>query len=457
MKASVLIANRGEIADRVIRSCRLLGLRSVAVYSEADADLSYVTQADDAIAIGPAPANQSYLQINTIIKAAQNSSCDAIHPGYGFLSENAEFAQAVMDTGICWIGPRPETIKAMGDKNQARIIAAKAGVPIIPGSERFANESIENISNAAQAIGFPLLVKASAGGGGIGMKRVDTLKQLVPIAEATQSMALRAFGDGSIFLEKFIPWARHIEIQVFGYGNGLAVHMYERDCSIQRRFQKVIEESPAPGLDATVQKKMINAAMNLCRVTNYSGVGTVEFILDTEAQTFYFLELNTRIQVEHPVTELVTGLDLVGMQIQHAFGKLETLDQEMVSTSGHAIECRLYAENPEKSFMPSPGILKRFRLPTNKRNVRIDTSYREGDIIPHYYDPMIAKLIFNGTSREIARQRAIEVLKEIKIDGVYTNLKFLIACLEHKDFITKKVHTNFVDLHKKELVNIEIK
>jgi 3-methylcrotonyl-CoA carboxylase alpha subunit len=454
LKASVLVANRGEIAGRVIRSCRLLGLKSVAVYSEADKDLSYVTEADTAIAIGPGPASQSYLKIDTIIKAAQSSGCDAIHPGYGFLSENAEFAQAVMDTGICWIGPRPDTIKAMGDKNQARIIAAKAGVPIIPGSERFETGSIKNISNAAQTIGFPLLVKASAGGGGIGMKRVDTLEQLVPIAEATQSMALRTFGDGSIFLEKFIPWARHIEIQVFGFGNGLSVHMYERDCSIQRRFQKIIEESPAPGLDATVQKKMADAAMNLCRVTNYSGAGTVEFILNTEAQTFYFLELNTRIQVEHPVTELVTGLDLVGMQIQHAFGNLETLDQEMISTTGHAIECRLYAENPEKSFLPSPGTLRRFRLPTNSHYVRIDTGYCEGDTIPHYYDPMIAKLIFNGTTREIARQKAIEALKGMEIDGVYTNLNFLIACLEHTDFIAENVHTNFVNLHIKELVNI---
>lgn len=457
MKTSVLIANRGEIADRVIRSCRLLGLRSVAVYSEADADLSYVTQADAAIAIGPAPANQSYLRTDIIIKAAQSSGCDAIHPGYGFLSESAEFAQAVIDTGICWIGPRPNTIKAMGDKNQARKIAAKAGVPIIPGSERFTNASIKNITHSAQAIGFPLLVKASAGGGGIGMKRVDTLEQLVPIAESTQSMALRAFGNGSIFLEKFIPWARHIEIQVFGFGNGLAVHMYERDCSIQRRFQKVIEESPAPSLDAIIQKKMFDAAVNLCGVTNYSGAGTVEFILDTETQNFYFLELNARIQVEHPVTELVTGLDLVGMQIQHAFGKLEVLDQEMISTSGHAIECRLYAENPEKSFMPSPGILKRFSLPKNNPNVRIDTCYSEGDTIPHYYDPMIAKLIFDGKSREIARQTAIDTLKEIKVSGIHTNLKFLIACLEHNDFIAKNVHTNFIDLHKNELLNIGIK
>ena len=317
----VLIANRGEIACRVIRSCRTLGLKTVAVFSEADAKALHVEMADEAFPVGPAPARQSYLIAENILSAARSSGADAIHPGYGFLAENSGFARAVAAAGLTWIGPSPETIEDMGDKERARLLAKAADVPILPGSGRFTAQDAAGIDDAAREVGFPLLVKAAAGGGGIGMRRVDKPEELAKIVEATQSLAEKSFGDGTIYLERLVAKARHVEIQVFGFGDGNAVHLFERECSIQRRFQKIVEETPAPGLAPAVRRAMAEAAVALVRQERYRGAGTVEFVMDATTGAFYFLEMNTRIQVEHPVTEMTTGLDLVGLQIRLARGE----------------------------------------------------------------------------------------------------------------------------------------
>jgi acetyl/propionyl-CoA carboxylase alpha subunit len=340
----------------------------------------------------------------------------------------------------------------MGDKQRARDIAAAAGVPVVPGSRRFEPDDLDGLEAAAEAVGYPLLVKASAGGGGIGMRRIDKPKQLTDTVVATQSIAAKSFGDGAVFLERFVPKARHVEIQVFGFGNGEAVHLFERDCSLQRRFQKVIEESPAPGMPDSVRQAMAGAALNLCRATRYSGAGTVEFIVDAESFAFFFLEMNTRIQVEHPVTEMVTGRDLVAMQLDFARGVLEGLDQSAIEARGHAIECRLYAENPAKMFMPSPGPLNVFKPPEGMPHVRVDSGYRQSDTVTPHYDPMIAKLIAWGESRDEARRRAAGALREFQIDGIRTNRDFLIACLDHSDFARGDVHTGFIDAHRAALL-----
>jgi len=448
----ILVANRGEIARRVIRSAHALGHDTVAVHSDADADAAHVEEAGAAVAIGPAAARESYLRTDAILAAARESGADAIHPGYGFLAENAAFAEAVIDAGLVWIGARPETIRAMGDKDRARRIACDAGVPVVPGSDRLVPGEAYNLDAAAKATGYPLLVKASAGGGGIGMRRVDGPELLEKTVAATQSMAEKSFGDGTVFLERFVPRARHVEIQVFGLGDGRAVHFYERDCSLQRRFQKVIEESPAPGLSAELRARMAAAAVALCEETRYTGAGTVEFILDVETQEFFFLEMNTRIQVEHPVTEMVTGYDLVALQIDLARGQLENLDQSQISLDGHAVECRLYAERPEKMFMPAPGTLSRFRLPNTNDTMRIEAAYREGETISTHYDPMIAKIIAHGPDRATACDRAAAALRAIEIEGPGHNRDFLIACLEHDAFRAGAVHTGFIDVHRDALV-----
>ncbi|PWG65821.1 acetyl-CoA carboxylase biotin carboxylase subunit [Spiribacter halobius] len=450
----VLIANRGEIACRIIRSCHRLGLATVAVFSEADADALHVALADEAIPIGPAQARESYLDTRRVLEAATSSAADAVHPGYGFLAENTAFARAVMDAGLVWIGPHPDSIDAMGDKDRARTLATAAGVPVLPGSARFAPDAADaDIARAAEAVGYPLLVKASAGGGGIGMKRVDDPAQLVPIARATQSMAEKAFGDGAVFLERYVANARHVEVQVFGFGDGHAVHLGERDCSLQRRYQKVVEESPAPGLPPAVRERMCNVAADLCRQQSYVGAGTVEFVVDADSFEFFFLEMNTRIQVEHPVTEMCTGTDLVAMQIDLARRRLEPLPQDAVRHAGHAIECRLYAENPDKRFMPSPGRLERFVMPTESDGVRVDCGVREGDEITFYYDPMIAKLICHADSREAAVERMLEALGEVTIQGVRSNVEFLMKSLGHPDFRAGRVSTGFVETHLAELTN----
>jgi acetyl/propionyl-CoA carboxylase alpha subunit len=447
----LLIANRGEIACRVMRTCRALGIETVAVYSEADSQAAHVSMADHAYAIGASRASESYLRQDTILEAAAKTCAQAVHPGYGFLSENAGFAQAVMDAGLTWVGPRPDSIRDMGDKQRARELAIAAGVPVVPGSERFETGALDGIAESAAQVGYPLLVKAVAGGGGIGMKRVDKPEDLMAVVEASQSMAAKAFGNGAVFLERYIPLARHVEMQVFGFGDGNAVHLYERDCSLQRRYQKIIEESPAPGLPAATRARMAQAAVDLCRATRYEGAGTVEFIVDAASFEFYFLEMNTRIQVEHPVTEMITGRDLVAMQIDLARGSLPALAQDAITANGHAIECRLYAEDPKRMFMPSPGKLTVFQPPADLPGIRVDSGYREGDEITPFYDPMVAKLIAHGDDRDMARRRAADALRQFAVEGIRNNRDFLIACLEHPAFAAGDVHTGFVESHRKAL------
>ncbi len=451
--SKILVANRGEIASRVFRTCKALGLSSVAVFSDADRTSVHVQAADEARHVGPAAARESYLNVANVLAAARDTGADAIHPGYGFLSENAAFAQAVMDAGLVWIGPAPQTIRDMGDKERARQIAQDAGVPVVPGSTRFepGNDTSE-IVKAAEKVGYPLLVKAAGGGGGIGMRRVDGPEKLVETVAATQSMAAKSFNNGAVFLERFVPKARHIEIQVFGFGNGDAVHLFERDCSLQRRFQKVIEESPAPGLPSDVLQSMARSAVDLCRVTRYAGAGTVEFIVDADSFEFFFLEMNTRIQVEHAVTEMVTGRDLVAMQIDLARGRLAPIAQDEITRRGHSIECRLYAENPGKMFMPSPGPLEIFELPAAGESLRIDSGYRQGDEVTPFYDPMLAKIVIWGEDREIARSRALAALGAVKVQGIHTNRDFLLSCLADPVFSAGDVHTGFIETRLKTLL-----
>ena len=447
----VLIANRGEIACRIIRSCRALGLATVAVYSEADANAQHVAEADEAYAIGPSAAKESYLVAEKVLAAAREAHADAVHPGYGFLAENEGFARAVTEAAMIWIGPRPKTIADMGDKERARKLAADAGVPIVPGSRRFIPNSNDGLQAAGDAVGYPLLVKATAGGGGIGMKRVDAAEDLLATAEATQSMAEKAFGDGAIYLEKLIDQPRHIEIQVFGFGDGGAVHLFERECSIQRRFQKIIEESPAPGLAAETQEAMAEAALALTKQERYLGAGTIEFILAPDGQ-YYFLEMNTRIQVEHPVSEMITGQDLVGLQLRLAGGEdLSQITQDSIAATGHAIECRIYAENPAKNFLPSPGPLEIFSPPAEGSGIRVDTGVLEGDQVTYFYDPMIAKLIAHGPDREAAIEKMLAALNEFRIEGIVTNMSFLKRILAHPAYLGGRTHTGFVEEHKSEL------
>jgi 3-methylcrotonyl-CoA carboxylase alpha subunit len=449
----VLIANRGEIACRVIRSCRVLGLETVAVFSEADASALHVELADRAQPIGLAPARQSYLNMDAVLAAARAARADAVHPGYGFLAENPRFAERVVADGLIWIGPRPKTIEDMGDKERARLLAKAAGVPVLPGSPRFGPHDVSGLEEEAGRVGYPLLVKAAAGGGGIGMQRVDGPEKLAGVVDSTQKMAERAFGDGTVYLERLVPKARHVEIQVFGFGDGHAVHLFERECSIQRRFQKIVEESPAPGLPDETRQTMAEAATALAAQERYAGAGTVEFVVDAESGEFFFLEMNTRIQVEHPVTEMTTGIDLVELQIRLARGDdLSELTQESVTPRGAAIECRLYAENPARMFLPAPGRLATFRLPEPSPSVRIDTGVREGDQITPHYDPMIAKLIAHGDSRDGAIARCVEALRAVAIEGIHSNVPFLIRTLEHPAFAAGDVHTGFVEAHRADLL-----
>ncbi len=449
----VLVANRGEIACRVLRSCKQLGIGTVAVHSEADAGALHVAIADEAVAIGASPPAQSYLDASRVLAAARSSGADAIHPGYGFLSENAAFAAAVQSAGIIWIGPDPKTIEDMGDKERARLLAKAAGVPILPGSARFSIGDCAGMPAAGGEVGFPLLVKAAAGGGGIGMRRVDRAEDLAAAVEATQSMAQRAFGDGAVYLERLVPEARHVEVQVFGFGDGRAVHLFERDCSIQRRFQKVVEESPAPAIADATRAAMFEAALALCRQERYRGAGTIEFILDADTEKFYFLEMNTRIQVEHPVTEMNTGLDLVAMQILLAAGlALPVENQDDVRQTGHAIECRIYSERPAKNFLPSPGTLARLAFPPASPHLRVDTGVREGDRITPFYDPMIAKIITHGVDRADASMRMTQALEGTRIEGLETNLAFLRNVVRHPAFVAGLVRTNFIERNRAELL-----
>jgi len=441
----VFIANRGEIACRIIRSCRTLGLKTVAVYSQADADALHVAEASHSLEIGPAPVAKSYLNQDALLMALRVSGADAVHPGYGFLAENARFAEAVERMDCIWIGPRPETIEAMGDKERAREIARAAGIPVVPGSARFSPGDTAGLAAAGKEVGFPLLVKAAAGGGGIGMRLVTNPQDLQAQVETTQSLAERSFGDGTVYLERFIARARHIEVQVFGMGDGRGVHFLDRDCSVQRRFQKIIEEAPAPGLPDEIRTALSTAALALVAHVNYRGAGTVEFIYDREAEVFYFLEMNTRIQVEHAVTEMITGADLVAAQISLAAGEFIPPEQSAILADGHAIECRLYAERPEKNFLPSPGELTRFDFPDESAVLRIDTGLRQGDSITPYYDPMIAKVIARGKTRDEAIAQMLLALDEINIEGVSTNLAFLSQVLRDPVFCEELATTRYVE------------
>lgn len=445
MKTKVLIANRGEIACRIIQSCKRLGIATVAVYSDADEASAHVEAADEAVAIGPASPRESYLVAERVLDAARQTGATAIHPGYGFLSENAAFAQSVLDAGLVWIGPSPQSISAMGDKERAREIAREAGVPILPGSRRFYPGDVDGLVQAAEAVGFPLLVKAAAGGGGIGMRRVDAPANLESVVTSTQSMAEKAFGDGGVYLERMVVNARHIEVQVFGFGDGSAIHLFDRECSVQRRFQKIIEEAPAPNLPADLRVQLHDCAVSLARAQSYRGAGTVEFIYDDDRQQAYFLEMNTRIQVEHPVTEAVTGVDLVAWQIQHALGQLERPRQDQLAVRGHAVECRLYAEKPEKNFFPAPGLITALMWPEAMEGLRIDTGVRAGDRITPYYDPMIAKLIAHGEDRNAAISRLKAALEGLVIEGLHTNANFLANVMADEAFNAGKVTTHFVE------------
>ncbi len=451
--SKLLIANRGEIACRVMRSATQLGLKTVAIYSDADAESLHKKTADEAHYVGASKAAESYLKVDAILAVAAATGADAIHPGYGFLAENADFARRAAAVGLTFVGPTPAQIEAMGDKARARALAAAAGVPIVPGSERFTENQLDGIEAAGAQVGYPLLVKAAAGGGGIGMRLVEDPSQLRKVAEATQTMAARSFGDGAVFLERYIPKARHIEIQVFGFGDGRAVHLFERDCSIQRRFQKVIEESPAPGLPPAVRERMANAAVALAASQRYAGAGTVEFIVDAATFEFFFLEMNTRIQVEHPVTEMIAGHDLVALQLKLALGEsLDALTQDTIKARGHAIECRLYAENPDKMFLPSPGKLNVLELPVPSAHIRIDTGVRQGDAITAYYDPMIAKLICWGETRSDALKTLRAALGEARIEGISSNINFLRRIADHAAFAAGDVFTGFIDTYKQDLI-----
>ena len=441
----VLIANRGEIACRIIRSCRSLGLGSVAVCSEVDAAALHAEQADERVVIGPAAPRDSYLCVEKLLEAARKTGANAVHPGYGFLSESADFARAVMDTGLVWIGPDPDTIADMGHKSRARDLAEAAGVPVIPGSAPLDPSNAESVSAAAERVGYPLLVKAAAGGGGIGMVSVDSPERLSAAALRTRDLAQRYFGDGGIYLERFIPTARHVEVQIIGDGTGHVVHLFERDCSMQRRFQKIIEESPAPGLRSATRSAMLAAAVRLAAAQCYRGPGTVEFIVDASTEEYFFLEMNTRIQVEHPVTELVTGIDLVATQLRVARGEPLPFRQQDITQHGHAIECRLYAEEPGARFRPSTGVLTAWEMPEGVADVRVDTGYRAGDAVTPYYDPLLAKLIVHGSSRDCARNLMILALQRAAIHGVKTNLEFLGRAMAHPQFAAGCMHTRLVE------------
>jgi acetyl-CoA carboxylase biotin carboxylase subunit len=437
----ILIANRGEIALRIMRSAREMGISTVAVYSEADREALHVRYADEAICIGPAPASQSYLVAEKIVAACQLTGADAIHPGYGFLSENAVFAQLVKDAGIILIGPSPEAMAIMGNKLSAKAAALKYNIPMVPGTDE-AITNVEEAKRKAQEIGFPILIKAAAGGGGKGMRVVDNLDVFDEQMQLAISEAQSAFGDGAVFIERYVSSPRHIEIQVLGDNHGNIVHLFERECSIQRRHQKVIEEAPSSVLSPELRMLMGKCAVDVARSVNYTGAGTVEFILD-ENLDFFFLEMNTRLQVEHPVTEMITGLDLVKEQIRIARGEALTFRQEDLTITGHAIELRVYAEDPQHNFLPDIGKLSTYRTPKGI-GVRVDDGFEEGMEIPVHYDPMIAKLITYGANREEAIARMIRAISEYDITGIQTTLNFGKFVMSHEAFTSGKFDTHFV-------------
>ncbi len=446
MMKSLLIANRGEIACRIIRTAREMGLRTIAVYSEADAQALHVRLADEAMLIGPAPARESYLDAARILAAARESGAEAIHPGYGFLSENAEFAENVIAAGLVWVGPNPDSIRAMGLKDAAKARMIAAGVPVTPGYLG-EDQSPDRLATEADAAGYPVLIKAVAGGGGKGMRRVDDPAAFSEALASCRREAAASFGDDRVLIEKYILSPRHIEVQVFGDRHGQVVHLFERDCSLQRRHQKVIEEAPAPGMDAATREAVCGAAVRAAQAVDYVGAGTIEFIADASeglrADRVWFMEMNTRLQVEHPVTEAITGVDLVEWQLRVAAGESLPIAQGDLAIHGHAIEARLYAEDPAKGFLPAIGTLEVFDLGDDPA-IRIDTGVEEGAEITPWYDPMIAKVIAHGQTRDEAREALADALDEAVIWPVRTNAGFLVQALDHPDFASGQVDTGLI-------------
>ncbi|GAA4743413.1 acetyl/propionyl/methylcrotonyl-CoA carboxylase subunit alpha [Sphingomonas daechungensis] len=452
MISSLLIANRGEIACRIIRTAREMGVRTVAVYSDADANALHVRMADEAVHIGPSPARESYLVGEKIIEAAKATGAEAIHPGYGFLSENADFAQAVIDAGLIWVGPKPDSIRAMGLKDAAKKLMSDAGVPVTPGYLG-EDQDPKRLKAEADTIGYPVLIKAVAGGGGKGMRRVDDGAHFDDALESCKREAASSFGDDRVLIEKYILSPRHIEVQVFGDSHGNVVHLFERDCSLQRRHQKVIEEAPAPGMDEATREAVCGAAVRAAKAVNYEGAGTIEFIADAsdglKGDRIWFMEMNTRLQVEHPVTEEITGQDLVEWQLRVASGEKLPKTQGELSINGWAIEARLYAEDPAKGFLPSVGPLDHFDL---GEDGRIETGVEEGDAISPFYDPMIAKLVARGDDREEAIGELASILDEVEVWPVRTNAGFLFNALLQPEFGAAELDTGFIERHIETLV-----
>lgn len=444
MFKSVLVANRGEIACRVFRTARAMGVRTIAVHSVADADALHVREADEAVLIGPAPARESYLDAAKVLAAAKATGAEAVHPGYGFLSENADFAEAVMAAGLVWIGPPPAAIRAMGLKDAAKKLMIEAGVPVTPGYQG-EDQSDATLTAEANKIGFPVLIKAVAGGGGKGMKKVDRAEDFADGLASARREGKASFGDDRVLIESYITRPRHIEVQVFGDSHGTVVHLHERDCSLQRRHQKVIEEAPAPGMDAATRKAVTDAAVRAAKAVNYQGAGTIEFIADAsdglKADRIWFMEMNTRLQVEHPVTESITGVDLVEWQFRVAAGEPIPLKQADIPMNGWAMEARLYAEDPAHGFLPSIGKLEHFVLPYG---IRVDTGVMQGGEVSQFYDPMIAKLIVHEDTREAAAEALAESCAEVEVWPVRTNAGFLVNCLEHPRFVSGDVDTGFI-------------
>lgn len=449
MISSLLIANRGEIACRIMRTCRKMGIRTIAVYSDADANSKHVREADEAVWIGPSEARKSYLDSAALIDAARQTGADAIHPGYGFLSENADFARAVDEAGLVWVGPKADTIEEMGSKDRAKAIAEDAGVPVLPGYRGDAQDP-KTLSAEARTIGYPILIKAVAGGGGRGIRLVEKAEHLEAELESAVREAEAAFGEGRVMLEKLVEQPRHIEVQVFGDQHGGAVHLFERDCSLQRRRQKVIEEAPAPGMPEQVREAMCAAAVKLTQAVGYEGAGTVEFIVDgakpLALDTFWFLEMNTRLQVEHPVTEMVTGTDLVEWQLRVASGEELPLEQAEIQLLGHSIEARICAEDPADDFRPGAGLIEEFNMLADTESdwLRWEAGFEPGDRVPAVYDSMIAKLVVWGEDRTDANDRLIDTLAHLQLVGVPGNIGFLRRCAMTDAFIDGKHHVNWI-------------
>jgi acetyl-CoA carboxylase biotin carboxylase subunit len=450
---TVLIANRGEIAIRIARACREMGIRSVAVYSDADADALHVRAADTAVRIGPAAPAQSYLSIHALIAAATTAQADAVHPGYGFLSENEAFARACESAALIWIGPPADVIERLGSKISARRLMESAGVPVVPGITP-QDQSDEAVLEAVRSVGYPALVKASEGGGGKGMRTLRDEPAALEMIGAARREALGAFGDGRLYVERFIERPRHVEIQVFGDTHDHVIHLFERECSLQRRHQKIVEESPSPALTPALRGLMGEAAVAAARAASYRNAGTIEFLVegDGDSARFYFLEMNTRLQVEHPVTEAVTGTDLVRGQLTVAAGGPLPWKQASLTQRGHAIECRIYAEDPSNGFLPQAGPLQTYREPSGP-GIRIDAGVAEGGIVGVHYDPMLAKLVAHAETRDAAIDRALLALRGYEISGIRTNIPFLIRLLQHPAVRRGEVHTQFVEQHLDELVD----